>query len=281
MNLTEAEVWKTEHLPHLLEGYRPCDVFNTDECGLFYNLLSNRTYAFRGEKCHGGKLKKDRITVLVTANMDGSEKLPLLVIGRSEKPHSFKNIKSFPCKYRHNKMTWMSCTLFEEFLQTLNAKMAAKHTNILLFIDNCAAHPKNVAYLCNVHVEFLPPNITSVVQPMDHGVIKVLKHQSQKWLVGSMLQLIKINPGAKNLNNFRLSVLDAMHFLAASWDLISAAVISNCFRKAGFLEVVNEGDEIDNQMECIDKGAWEMLQQDLNFNCSFDDIVETDNDVLP
>jgi hypothetical protein len=53
VNLTEAEVWKTEHLPHLLEGYRPCDVFITDECGLFYNLLPNRTYAFRGEKCHG------------------------------------------------------------------------------------------------------------------------------------------------------------------------------------------------------------------------------------
>jgi hypothetical protein len=71
-----------------------------------------------------------------------------------------------------------------------------------------------------------------------------------------MLQLIKINPGAKNLNNFRLSVLDAMHFLAASWDLISAAVISNCFKKAGFSEAVNEGDEIDNQMEGIDEVTW-------------------------
>jgi hypothetical protein len=70
-------------------------------------------------------------------------------------------------------------------------------------------------------------------------VIKVLKHQFQKWLVGRMLQLIKINPGTKNLNSFRLSVLDALHLLAASWDLISAAVTSNCFRKAGFSEAVN------------------------------------------
>jgi hypothetical protein len=91
------------------------------------------------------KLRKGRITVLVAANMDGNEKLPLLVIGRSEKPHSFKNIKSFPCKYRHNKTAWMTCILFEEFLQTLNAKMAAKNRNILLFIDKCAAHPKNIS----------------------------------------------------------------------------------------------------------------------------------------
>jgi hypothetical protein len=139
-----------------------------------------------------------------------------------------------------------------EFMQTLNAKMAAKNKNILLFIDN----------------------MTSVVQPMDQGVIKLLKHQFRKQLVGRMLQLIKINPGAKNLNNFRLSVLDAMHFHGASWDLISAAVISNCFRKSGFSEAVNEGDE-------IDKGAWEMLQQDLNFTCSFEHFVEIDDYVLP
>jgi hypothetical protein len=44
---------------------------------------------------------------------------------------------------------------------------------------------------------------------------------------------------------------------------------------------MNEGDEIDNQMEDIDKGAWEMLQQDLNFTYSFDDFVEIDDDILP
>jgi hypothetical protein len=225
VNPTEAEIWKTEHLPHLLEGYRPCDVFSADESGLFYTLLPNRTYAFRGEKCHGGKLRKGRITVLVAANMDGSEKLPLLVTGRSEKQGSFENSTSFPLKYRHNKTAWMTCILFEDFLQTLNAKMAAKNRNILLFIDNCAAHRKNVSHFSNVRVEFLPPNMTSVVQPMEQGVIKVLKHQFRKRLVGRMLQLIKTNSGIKNLNNFRFSVLDAMHFLAASWDLISAAVI--------------------------------------------------------
>jgi hypothetical protein len=54
----------------------------------------------------------------------------------------------------------MICILFEEFLQTLNAKMAAKNRNILLFIDNCAAHPNNAAHLSNVRVDFLHTNMT-------------------------------------------------------------------------------------------------------------------------
>jgi hypothetical protein len=45
---------------------------------LFLNLLPDRIYAFKGESCHGHKRSKDRITVLVCANMDGPEKMPIL-----------------------------------------------------------------------------------------------------------------------------------------------------------------------------------------------------------
>jgi hypothetical protein len=36
-------------------------------------------HAFEDESHHGGKRSKERITVLVHANMDGSKKIPLLV----------------------------------------------------------------------------------------------------------------------------------------------------------------------------------------------------------
>ena len=36
-----------------------------------------------------GKRSKDRVTVMVTANMSGSEKLKLLVVGKSQQPHCF------------------------------------------------------------------------------------------------------------------------------------------------------------------------------------------------
>ena len=69
-----------------LEGYKACNVFNVDETGLFFKLLPDKTLTFKNEPCHSGKHSKDRITVLVGSNSDGSEKLPLLVIGKAKVP---------------------------------------------------------------------------------------------------------------------------------------------------------------------------------------------------
>jgi hypothetical protein len=69
----------------LLGEYNPKDIFNAD-CELLFSLLPDRTYTFKDESCHGGKRNDNRITVLVWANMDGCENMPLLVTGKSEKP---------------------------------------------------------------------------------------------------------------------------------------------------------------------------------------------------
>ena len=60
------------------------NIFNIDEFGLFFNLMPDKTYVLKGESCHGGIRSKQRLTVLVGANLDGTEKLPLLVIGKSK-----------------------------------------------------------------------------------------------------------------------------------------------------------------------------------------------------
>ncbi len=90
--------WR-QTLPQLLEPYHPRDVFNADETGLFFQLLPDATYTFKGDTCHGSKRSKQRLSVMVATNMDGSEKLPLLVIGKSANPHCFKNVKRLPVTY--------------------------------------------------------------------------------------------------------------------------------------------------------------------------------------
>jgi hypothetical protein len=82
-----------ERLPMLLERHELQDIQNTDETGLFYKCLPDRTLKLKGQSCHGEKSAKERITVLLCVNSDGSDKQVSIVVGKSMKPHCFKNIK--------------------------------------------------------------------------------------------------------------------------------------------------------------------------------------------
>ena len=62
----------------------------------------------------------------------------------------------------------MDSTLFEEWVCELDVKFQKENRKIALIIDNCPAHP-TTADLSNVKLIFLPPNMTSVSQPMDQG----------------------------------------------------------------------------------------------------------------
>lgn len=139
MDIDATDVW-IEDLSLLLEVYEQSDIYNADETGLF-NLLPDRTLTLKGESCHVGKRSKDRLTVLLCTNSDGSLKQMPLVIVKSPKPRCFKNVKKLPAKYHANKKAWMTTETFSTFLRSLNATVGAKNRKILLFVDNCAAHP--------------------------------------------------------------------------------------------------------------------------------------------
>ncbi|KAK9719728.1 CENP-B N-terminal DNA-binding domain [Popillia japonica] len=52
-------------LPELLQNYEPRNIFNADEFGLFFKLMPDKSYVFKGETCHGGKASKEKLTVLM------------------------------------------------------------------------------------------------------------------------------------------------------------------------------------------------------------------------
>ena len=266
----EIEEWK-KMLPDLITGYHPKDVFNMDECGLFYNLSPDKTYAYKGENCHGGKKNKERLTVLLGANMDGSEKLPILVVGKSKKPRCFQNVKSLPCDYENNKTAWMTITIYEAYLKRLNVKMRRAQRNIIVFVDNCAAHSKDTSNLTNIKVHFLPPNSTAVLQPMDQGVIKVFKQHYRKRLVKWMIEKLD-NTGEIG----KVNVLQSIHFILSAWELITPSVIANCFHKAGFLE-----GESTEEYELDIEDDWKTLQRRMDFTASFEEYVSVDDAILP
>lgn len=62
----------------------------------------------------GFKMQKDRITIMVCSNASGLHRLPLLVVGKSKIPRTFKhvNMKALPVSYNPQKNAWMSQDIF-------------------------------------------------------------------------------------------------------------------------------------------------------------------------
>jgi len=63
-------------------------MFNCDETGLFYRAMPDKSLAQKRDAVKGGKLVKERLTVLFCCSASG-EKLEPLVIGKARKPHVF------------------------------------------------------------------------------------------------------------------------------------------------------------------------------------------------
>ncbi|KAE9546906.1 hypothetical protein FO519_009882 [Halicephalobus sp. NKZ332] len=272
VDLEVVENWRQEVLRDKLMKYPADDIFNVDETGLFWRIMPNRTLAFKSEKCMGNKKSKERITILVGANASGTEKLPLFVIGKSAKPRCFKNSK-LPVEYAANSKAWMTGAFFEKWLRKWDNQLKRDDRKILLFLDNCTAHP-NIK-LQNIKLEFLPPNTTAISQPMDQGIIQNLKIHYRKYLLRSRVSAIDTNTECS------INLLDSVFLLQRAWKEVTSMTISNCFRKAGF--VFENTTEL--QVEDIEDkellSLWSMFQShcEINADCDISDYLSIDNEI--
>lgn len=110
---------------------------------------------FPTDKLCGRKKAKDRVIVLVCTNMDGSDKRPLLIIGKSSQPHCFRGVLTLPIPYTSSSNARMTSNIFHKWLKE------KQDWHIALTLDNCSVHPKD----CGDELANLPPNVTSVIQP--------------------------------------------------------------------------------------------------------------------
>lgn len=110
-------MWVSDNWPAIMEKYKPCNIYNTDKTALFRQLLLGRTLALRNENCHGGKLNKARVTILLTTNIDGSFKLRPLVIGKFKSPICLRGCTPLPVANIFNGKAWMISVLFNKWLR--------------------------------------------------------------------------------------------------------------------------------------------------------------------
>jgi len=163
-----TDEWRENELPKILAKYSPEQIYNADETGLFFELLPDRTLTTKDDRCKFFNDSKNRITVLFAENFTRYDKLPPLVIGKSKKPRCFRNVKSLPVIYESNRSAWMDSKIFNSWLQKVDSQMIRRKREIVLLLDNVTCHSLNpTLILKNVNVQYLSPNSTSILQPLD------------------------------------------------------------------------------------------------------------------
>jgi hypothetical protein len=133
--------------------------------------------------------------------------------------------------------------------------MASQNRKILLFLDNAPVHivdeeNKLKAITCkdsilssrrllHVKIQFFPPNLTSLLQLLDAGIIRSAKALAHKHQVLQLLKKFEMGEQAADLAK-KLQVIDAMKFMATSWGSVLTEAIQKCFKACGFDKVCYE-----------------------------------------
>ena len=243
--------WLTDVWPQFRDKYEPCDIWNTDETGLYYRMMPDGTLAFANDKRKGGKKSKERVTVLFTASMTGEKKRPLM-IGKSFQPRCLKNIKTYPVDYKSQNSSWMTSQLYAQFLTQWDEHLRARKRKILLLHDNCPAHKvDHLVSLTNIELLFLPANTTAILQPMDQGIIATVKRHYKKAMSRKILEEIDKsgNTASAGMIAKKITLLTAMEFVRNSWDSVSENTIQNCFKKGKLEPWHGIGCEFENEEE--------------------------------
>ena len=131
----QLETWKETVLLPTLPRYSPNDIYNGDETALFYKSLPHRTYCFDGDKPAGSAKCKDRLTLLIITNMDGSDHRKLSVIGKSK-----MQVKDMSVNWYASKNAWMTGEIHHKIMSKLNNEMRLSNHHILYVCDNASSH---------------------------------------------------------------------------------------------------------------------------------------------
>lgn len=241
--------------------------------------MPDKTLAIKGDECKNGTSSKLRLSVLFGASITG-EKLRPLVIGKYAKPRCFKNtnMANLAVTYTANKKAWMVRSLFTEWLSDLNEDLMNADRKILLFIDNCKPH-ENLPEFSHVRVEYLPPNITSRLQPLDMGTIRCFKALYRRLLVNyviNSMDQLEEHQSQKDLATklaSRVNVLDAVNWIDNAWADVKAETIQNCFRKAGFVTRIME--DVNNTEHIEEPEIIQFQDYDMDNFVSCDEAVAT------
>ena len=216
-----------------------CNIYNMDETGLFYRLEPKKTLAT--SRLSGRKKQKERISIVVTSNEDGSHKLPPFIVKMYKMPKAFSrrnisNPNNLGILWASNQKAWMATLLFEKLILDFEKRMGEMgNEKVLLMLDNFFGHqvPNVGSRLRITHLEFLPPSTTSHFQPMDVGIISSFKAQYRKRFIEHQIDSLMLDM------DMGIDIYEAVLMVEESWHSgVTSNTIKNCWKHTGILSTL-------------------------------------------
>ena len=235
-----VDSWK-ERIPEIIHGYSAKDIWNMDKTGCFWRALPDKGLGQKGKLCKGGKSCKQRVTVAFFVNAaGGKEGIKPIVVWTSENLRCFKGVDKscLLVSFYSQAKSWMTGDIMHRVLLKVNNQLKSQSRSIALLMDNAGCHPQNLlGKYSNIKILFLPPNTTSVLQPLDLGIIKNFKVHYRKLLMQHVLAKIEECSSAHEVVK-SVNILLACRWVAQAWELVSSDTIKNASERLGLSTLI-------------------------------------------
>ncbi|XP_060074781.1 tigger transposable element-derived protein 4-like [Ylistrum balloti] len=260
---------KGKYYPTLCSQSHPNDIYNATETGLLYCILPNKENI---STLNFPKAQNDdeRLTLMVGTNMTGTDKLPLLVIGKEENPFNSGNHVQLASnfKYVSNKNVFMTSDIFTDWILDLDMRFREKNRRVTLILDRNAVHPA-IEGLKAISLVFVPASDRKL-QPLNQGILHSLKVQYRKSLITRQEQISD--------TDLKISIKDAILLLDEAWNSVGPAKIFNSFKLSGIKSVdVDEGDTMPTTDEEDEDRS--VHSQKYNFQRILDEYARVDENI--
>lgn len=136
-----------------------------------------------------------------------------------------------------NKKAWMTAAIFEDWFQNclvqeVETYLAKKnlHFKIVLLLDNTPGHSsRNITFNHpSVKVMFLPPNTTSILQPMDCGVIRSFNSHYTRHVYDRAIKGIDSSVTLIMLDSWKAyNIRDGIEVIKEAWDCVTTTTLNS------------------------------------------------------
>ncbi|KAL3233696.1 Protein PDC2 [Nakaseomyces bracarensis] len=252
------KVWTFEErsaLKQLFSKVPPKDLYTLDETFIAYNLPLD--YA----QYEASKIQRriEVATVMLCSNLDGSDKMKPVVVGRYNSYKSFKNYfpdepmdpvsqsmlgqkmaEKFNITYHSNRKSWLTSNLFHNWLAQWDKRLGADNRKIWIVIDDSCSH--RIVNIHLKHINLIYTSANSRFLPFNWGVLDEFKTRYRIQQYQALIELqrrlesqLKTKEILISFEQSQLTMSNAFKFINRAWAEIPIDTIKANWKSSGLV----------------------------------------------